>query len=209
MLRLQRGDTIIEVLLAITVFSLVSVLAMQIMQQGTNTAQRAVEITLVREEIDSQAEALRAAHAQYATAVSNGSNTGHLAWAKIAGRVKSSPTALSYDQPTCPRPGAPTASIPANAFALDTTLHRSAAVMDASNWYAAAGSGSGPPYARQVANVVSGSVRSYGIWIESRYSAALTPGTPGLYTFRIRSCWDDPGQSAPLTLETTVRLYEA
>ena len=62
MLSLQRGDTIIEVLLAFSIFSLLSVGAMTVMGQGTNASQRALEITLVRQQIDAQAEALRAAH---------------------------------------------------------------------------------------------------------------------------------------------------
>ena len=60
----ERGDTIIEVLLAITVFSLVAVGAMTIMSQGTNTTQRSLEMSLVKQQIDAQAEALRAAYQQ-------------------------------------------------------------------------------------------------------------------------------------------------
>ena len=48
----QRGDTIIEVLLAVTVFSLVAIGAMMVMNQGTNSAQRSLEVTLVKQQIE-------------------------------------------------------------------------------------------------------------------------------------------------------------
>lgn len=53
--RFQRGDTLIEVLFAFSILSLVIVGAMTIMNQGTLASQRSLETTLVREEIDSQA----------------------------------------------------------------------------------------------------------------------------------------------------------
>ncbi len=62
---MDRGDTLIEVLFAITIFSLVAVSSMAIMNQGTDTAQRSLEITLVRQEIDAQAETLRFLNASY------------------------------------------------------------------------------------------------------------------------------------------------
>ena len=54
-----RGDTLIEVLFAITVFSLVVVTSLAIMNQGTQAALRSLQLTLVRQQVDSQAEALR------------------------------------------------------------------------------------------------------------------------------------------------------
>lgn len=58
-MRKSRGDTIIEVILAVAVFSLVAVGAMSIMNHGVAMAQRSLEITLVRQQIDAQAEMLR------------------------------------------------------------------------------------------------------------------------------------------------------
>lgn len=63
--RRQRGDTLIEVLFAVTVFSFVVVGALTIMNQGTAASQRALEISLVRQQIDGQAEALRFMHNAY------------------------------------------------------------------------------------------------------------------------------------------------
>ena len=56
---LKRGDTIIEVTLALTVFSLISVLAIQLMDRDVALIQATLESEMARNEIDSQAEALR------------------------------------------------------------------------------------------------------------------------------------------------------
>lgn len=56
---IRKGDTIIEVTFAITVFSLVSVLSIQIMDRDLATIQGTLESEMARNEIDAQAEALR------------------------------------------------------------------------------------------------------------------------------------------------------
>lgn len=56
---LKRGDTIIEVTFAITVFSLVSVISIQIMDRDLASIQGTLELEMARNEIDAQAEALR------------------------------------------------------------------------------------------------------------------------------------------------------
>jgi len=61
----QKGDTLIEVLFAVTVFSLVAVGALSIMNSSTAVAERALETTLVRNQIDAQAEVLRYIHDSY------------------------------------------------------------------------------------------------------------------------------------------------
>lgn len=62
MQKLKRGDTLVEVLFAIAVFALVSVLALNIMSSGLRTAESAMEVAQTRSEIDAQAEALRYIH---------------------------------------------------------------------------------------------------------------------------------------------------
>ena len=56
---LSRGDTVIEVLLAITVFSLIAVGGISLMNRGVAIAQQSLEVSLVRHQIDAQADALR------------------------------------------------------------------------------------------------------------------------------------------------------
>ncbi len=61
----KRGDTLIEVMLAVGIFSMVAVAVVAVMSGGTSSAQTALETTLAREEIDAQAEALRFVHSAY------------------------------------------------------------------------------------------------------------------------------------------------
>jgi len=58
----RRGDTIIEVMLAVTIFSLVAIGAMTMMNSGLSIAQRSLEVTQARQQIDAQAEMLRFVH---------------------------------------------------------------------------------------------------------------------------------------------------
>ena len=58
-MRVKHGDTLIEVLFAIAVFALVSVLALNIMSSGLKTAEASMEVAQTRSEIDAQGEALR------------------------------------------------------------------------------------------------------------------------------------------------------
>ncbi|MDO5451621.1 MAG: hypothetical protein Q4F56_00845 [Candidatus Saccharibacteria bacterium] len=55
----KKGDTLIEVTLAIGIFSMIAIGIAAVMSSGTAGAQTALETTLTREEIDTQAEALR------------------------------------------------------------------------------------------------------------------------------------------------------
>ena len=59
MSKLRRGDTVIEVIIAITVFCLVAILSITLMNSGLSTAQGSLELIMARNEIDAQAEALR------------------------------------------------------------------------------------------------------------------------------------------------------
>src|SRR5690349_17320208 len=86
----QRGDTIVEVLFAVTVFAMVAVGSMAIMNQGIASAQRSLEITLVRQQIDAQAEAIRYIHKAYVAAYQKGglAPTGTAGeWKKMTDKV--------------------------------------------------------------------------------------------------------------------------
>ena len=61
----KKGDTLIEVTLAIGIFSMVAIAVAALMNNGTSDAQLALETTLTRGEIDAQAEALRFVHDTY------------------------------------------------------------------------------------------------------------------------------------------------
>jgi type II secretory pathway pseudopilin PulG len=61
----RHGDTLIEVMMAISIFSFVAMLSINMMNDGINTAQRTLESEMARNEIDAQAEALRFIHNNY------------------------------------------------------------------------------------------------------------------------------------------------
>ncbi|MBQ3409906.1 hypothetical protein IJG66_00915 [Candidatus Saccharibacteria bacterium] len=63
--RIRRGDTIVEVTFSIAIFALVAVITINLMNSGLATAQATLEVNLARDEIDSQAEALRFIHNSY------------------------------------------------------------------------------------------------------------------------------------------------
>ena len=88
-MKYKKGDTLIEVVLAVGIFSMVAVAVVAVMSGGTSSAQAALETTLAREEIDTQAEALRFIHSSY-VASKNAKNKETpiiKLWKDIAGRA--------------------------------------------------------------------------------------------------------------------------
>lgn len=46
-----------------------------------------------------------------------------------------------------------------------------------------------------------------GIWVTSVKSNTMEGGVPQYYDFYIRTCWNSPGRGTPMTISTTIRLY--
>lgn len=199
--RLQKGDTIIEVLFAVTVFAMVAVGSLSIMNQGTGAAQRALEITLVRAQIDAQAEAIRFIHQAYVTAYEkNGIPTGTAAeWRKMTvDRAAAAPSKFGVVDGKCPA-----AATGQNPFILNA---RTAKVSNAPLTMVAPEGQTLPPFAQVAYNEDSSINQAFGMWVES-VPSTNTDG-PGFVDFHIRACWDSPGSTVPVTLGTIVRLYE-
>lgn len=66
----KRGDTIIEVMIGIAIFSFVTVLTVSVMNSGLASAERSLELVTARNELNAQAEALRFIHSSYASELS-------------------------------------------------------------------------------------------------------------------------------------------
>ena len=178
----QKGDTLIEVLFAVTVFSLVVVGALSIMNSSLATAQRSLEISLVRNQIDAQAEALRYIHDSYVATYPNPvAGQPSAEWSKIA--VNEATTATTFG--TC--------TPPANAFIVNTSnekLEARSVITTNVQSYA------------QLR--LTPSVSSEGLWVE-----AIKSNVNNKYVdFHIRACWYSQGLNVPMTLGTIVRLYE-
>lgn len=61
----KRGDTIIEVMFAFAVFSLVAVISIMLMNSGVTQSEAALELVTARNEVNAQAEAIRFVHDAY------------------------------------------------------------------------------------------------------------------------------------------------
>ncbi|MFV0484722.1 MAG: type II secretion system protein [Candidatus Saccharimonadales bacterium] len=81
----KRGDTLIEVMFSITIFALIAVITVNLMNGGVYTAQKSLEVTMARNEIDAQAEALRFIQNSYLSekAATSGSKQFSSLWKKL------------------------------------------------------------------------------------------------------------------------------
>lgn len=89
----KKGDTLVEVTLAIGIFSLVAISIAAVMTSSMGGAQTALETTLAREEIDTQADALRYLQSAYAANKGDEKNPAVKLWKKITEK------AISLDSP--------------------------------------------------------------------------------------------------------------
>lgn len=197
--RVDKGDTIIEVLFALTVFSLVAVGGLSLMNQGTAVAQRSLEITLVREQIDSQADALRYLNRAYINDYgAGGAATDRWNKVIVANAVSQAQSFDSIaDNGVC---NLPTSSN--NPFALDVTK------LDTDEYLHPTTDVATYAQVRYDLPVTT----AQGIWVQAVRSPTTTNSSgqiqTGFYDFHINACWMSPGQSAPVTIGTIVRLYE-
>jgi len=90
--RLQRGDTLVEVLMAIVIMSMVIVGALTIMSRGLAAAQIALEHSEVRLSINSQIEVLRFARDSY---IKNNTDPSAAQWSAIVAASNANP--ITYD----------------------------------------------------------------------------------------------------------------
>lgn len=190
----QRGDTIVEVLFAITIFSLVAVGGLSIMNQGTLISQRALEVTLVRQQMDAQAEALRYLNTAHVASFGQGtaptarSAAGQWAVATSDARVRPQPSPFGI---TC--------TPPERSFIVNTATARVV-----TSGFVPASTFSQIRYDEATPTTINS---IDGLWIEAVRGAG-DPSVAQFIDFHIRACWDSPGQAAPMTLGTIVRLYE-
>lgn len=202
----QRGDTIIEVLFAITVFSLVVVSGLSLMNQGVAASQRSLELSTVRQEVDSQAEALRFMHdsyveSYYAGVTFNTSDTVTTPaeeYFRIITHIENNSAASASEYGTVPC-GTP----PGGSFIVNPRL---ATVSFNGSLFRYPSSAAKVDY--DTNQVITA---SQGIWIEgvrSDTSADANQANTGFIDFHIRGCWDGPGYSTPMNVGTIVRLYE-
>lgn len=198
-----KGDTLIEVIIAISIFGVVAIAAINVMVQGVASTQRSLEITIVRQEIDAQTAALRFLHnafvASYKSGVAPIEGSASEQWSTMMKYVGESniKTASKFgpESKSCP-------STPLGSFILNT---RKAKVVTSSISLKQASL-----YAKTNYDINNDLISSEGIWIEAVSSPTTSAGisSAGYVDFHIRACWITSGRSTPSTLGTIVRLYE-
>lgn len=206
--RQSKGDTLIEVLFASAIFSMIAVGGLAIMNQGTATIQRSLEITQVRQEIDAQASALRFLNASYiasyaprAPASAYTAGTPARQWADMLATIN------SLSNTNFPNFGVTATNTCPNRQTGSFIIDSRRAV------FRPTGSANFQPtitYSQVVYDGSGNYVSANGIWIEAVRTVTLVnnQATADYIDFQIKACWESPGQVTPLTLGTVVRLYE-
>ena len=202
----ERGDTLIEVMFAFAIFALVAVGSLTVMNQGISTAQRSLEITLVRAQMDAQAEAIRYIHQAYVTSYQKGmapaADTTAAEWIIIKDKGATAASEFGKVDPggvLCPAttPGQHPFIVNARLAKVRTTPPEMSSDDGVSL----------PPFSQVLYNDDSSIDKAYGIWVEAVPSPPNANGT-GFVDFHIRACWSAAGANRPVTLGTIVRLYE-
>ena len=196
----RRGDTLIEVLFAVSVFSLVVVSALALMNQGTAASQRSLEMTIVRQQMDNQADTLRFLHASYVQAyysgidLSTAPDSPAKEYYKVTRQAAANTAGASaFGSGTCGTP-------PNHSFVFDTskgTMVNNSTIFKKPD-----------TFAQLVYNSSGVLTSSDGLWIEGVRTDPSSGANAGYIDFHIRACWDTLGMSVPMNLGTIVRLYE-
>lgn len=192
-MKIKRGDSIIEVLLAVAIFSAVAVSSLATMNRGLANVETALEETVARSEIDAQANLIRYIYSGYT--LIPGSNVYHDAastenyagvWDKM---VNGAGDSAAQIETTC------TNNHPEGFVLMN---NKNGISFQKINQYTESG---GIPKSNNV--IKDDETGSYGndIWITT-----VKGGDDAYYDFFINTCWYSPGSSTGTTLYTTIRL---
>jgi prepilin-type N-terminal cleavage/methylation domain-containing protein len=191
MRKFNRGDTLVEVLLGVTIFSLVAVIALETMNRGMAIAQYSLETTLVRQQVDAQAEMLRYAH-----------DMKNDTWKKLVDNNSVSVSAVNGNEGNLGVEKCPD-DFSTKEFALAATpsLASKISILNNPGDYKAA-----ETYAR----VDSDTKKTYGISVRLVKPSTTTGSRDSnKYDAYIKACWMPVGSKMPATIGTIVRLYDS
>ena len=191
MRKFNRGDTLVEVLLGVTIFSLVAVIALETMNRGMAIAQYSLETTLVRQQVDAQAEMLRYAH-----------DMKNDTWKKLVDNNSVSVSAVNDNEGNLGAEKCP-GDFSTKEFALAATpsLASKISILNNPGDYKAA-----ETYAR----VDSDTKKTYGISVRLVKPSTVTGSRDSnKYDAYIKACWIPVGSKMPATIGTIVRLYDS
>ena len=195
MTKFRKGDTLIEVMFAVSIFAMIMIGGLALMNSGLAKSQATLQLSMVRNAIDSQAEALRYVNSVYVANYPENVNSGT---ANVWREITNGAVARASNFQSCPTLKA---DIPPSAFVMDTV---NAIRKNRDNLNIAS------TYPRLIYDGETDTNRlsakrnfnsAEGLWIE----AVRGDGT--YFDFHIRACWNAPGINAPMTIGTIVRLY--
>lgn len=230
----KKGDTLIEVTLAIGIFSMIAIAIVSVMSASTSNAQTALETTLAREEIDAQAEALRFIQSSYVSGDAEDERYSLLwkAIAKLGDKNKAEAGITQFSPDSCASLYRDNYLAGQNAFILNINK---LATFDAKHLDDVLVEVSKSPTKFQEASIsyprifytnsaddslISDSYdaaleRAEGIFIvpvkdQSKTVIFVDGGRssePAFYDFYIRTCWYGTNSDRPSTISTLIRLY--
>ncbi|MGD8374057.1 MAG: prepilin-type N-terminal cleavage/methylation domain-containing protein [Candidatus Woesebacteria bacterium] len=177
----QRGDTLVEVLMAVVILSLVIVGAITMMSRGLSAAQIAVEHTQVRQSINGQTEMLRYLRDAY---LLDKNGSAAQAWESLF-----SGSSLYANNVPSSYGGACAVTANKTGFYLEQS---------GSNVNVIAFDSANKP--------TTVALPGQGLWIEATRSASGI--SPAYVDFQIRACWQGVGSSAEQQTVTVERLYD-
>ncbi len=185
----ERGDTIIEVMFSFVVFSLVVVSALTLMNQGVAMAERSLEITLVRQQIDGQV-----------TMVQQAQQANSKAWQDLKAALVDDPGSFGSLN-SCPTTGDGSLSH-AQFMGIDAATQSPALYHTDVSSYS-------PAVAYAMVDILgratSNAPHAYGLWL--MLAKADKSETSAAYDLHVRACWPSAGSSQPITIGTVARLY--
>lgn len=196
----MRGDTMVEVLLGVTFFSIVCLGAYSLTNNSLVSTKASLNYNLVRNYMDSQANGLRFLQNSYVSAYNSGSTLGSSAqeWKNLRSNISSNSSTNVIDfgvgTRVCP-------TIPLNSFIVNPKQSSIVYANDGTSRFLNTASG----ISRIVFNDDDTVSNIYGMWIEARKPNSATDAYIDFY---IRACWYEPGFKDASTIATIVRLYD-
>ena len=229
-LKTRRGDTIIEILFALSIFSLVAILSVTVRNIGVSIAEANLELNMARNEVDAQAEAIRFIQNSYLVERELVDKPYEDLWEKIREVADKNddtyPVPSLSDINSCETflkenithgfivntrkiaPESPKDTIKTNLndnFEDEANNYIFPATLGARLIYNTEKKEGGEDSALNEDNG-SDLVRSEGI-IVIPIKSTDSKKTPQFYDFHIYTCWISPQNSRPTTTGTILRLY--
>lgn len=176
----ERGDTLVEVLIAVAVLSVAIVGGLGIMNFGYSLANNAVERTQVQASMNSQLAMISYARDAYIQANKQPSSGGSRAWQAIMSHVTTGAPNTSVCNGATPQPS--------GGFYVKEDI----ATLDTA---------SVTPFNGAAATTLA--QPGSGMWVEGRQAG----GSVHYVDFYVKSCWSPIGANADQTSRTVMRLY--